>query len=202
MSECLEDPVREDNGWVEVDDPDQGIGKKVTFFWLVALVILLVDQTSKAAALAYLDRMHPFPIIPSLFELRLEFNRGAAFSLFVGGRWIFVAVSITALVFLPLYLRSLFQAGETSWVYPIGLGMILGGAMGNALDRIFRLEGRVVDFFHAFWGPHSFPVFNVADSAITIGLFFLLMILFFPRLFESSAKLKVEDDVADSVQDR
>ncbi len=202
MSNLPGEPLSEGNGWIEVEEPECGTGRKVTFFWLIALVVLLIDQTSKAAALAFLDRMHPFPVIPSLFELRLEFNKGAAFSLFVGGRWIFVAVSIAALFFLPLYLRSLFQAGETSWVYPVGIGLILGGAMGNALDRIFRHEGRVVDFFHAFWGRHSFPVFNVADSAITIGLFFLLMILFLPGLFAAGFSEKVEQDVADTVQDR
>jgi len=174
----------------EVDSPEEppveidleGYDRRTFIFWLLALLTLLVDQTSKAAALEFLDRDHPFPIIPHLFELRLEFNRGAAFSLFVGGRWIFVGVSFAAMVFLPLYLRSLLQSGEKSWLYPIGLGLILGGAMGNALDRIFRDQGMVVDFFHAFWRRHSFPVFNIADSAITVGLGFLLLVMFLPEI--------------------
>ena len=156
--------------------------RRLYAFWLIALMTLLADQTGKAAALTFLDQQHPFPILPGLFELRLEFNRGAAFSLFVGGRWIFVTVSLAAIVFLPVYLRSLLQAGEMSWLYPIGLGLILGGAMGNALDRVFRHEGMVVDFFHAFWRKHSFPVFNIADSAISVGLGVLLLVMFFPGL--------------------
>ncbi len=160
----------------------EGTDHRTYVFWLLALITMLVDQTSKAAALELLDRNHPFPIIPHLFELRLEFNRGAAFSLFVGGRWIFVAVSLAAMIFLPVYLRNLLQAGERNWLYPIGLGLILGGAVGNALDRLFREQGMVVDFFHAYWKRHSFPVFNIADSAITVGLGALLLVMFFPEI--------------------
>jgi signal peptidase II len=158
-----------------------GNDRRAYVFWLLALLTVLVDQTSKAAALELLDRNHPFPIIPYLFELRLEFNRGAAFSVFVGGRWIFVAVSLAAVIFLPMYLRNLLQSGERNWLYPIGLGLILGGAMGNAIDRVFREQGMVVDFFHAHWRRHSFPVFNIADSAITIGLGVLLLVMFLPE---------------------
>ena len=174
----------------EVESPDEppveidleGNDRRTFIFWLLALLTLLADQTSKMAALEFLDRDHPFLIIPNLFELRLEFNRGAAFSLFVGGRWIFVGVSFAAMIFLPMYLRNLLQSGERNWLYPVGLGLILGGAMGNALDRIFREQGMVVDFFHAFWRRHSFPVFNIADSAITVGLGLLLLVMFLPGI--------------------
>jgi signal peptidase II len=149
----------------------------------VALFALLADQASKAAVLALLHRGVPLPIFPGLFELRLEFNPGAAFSLFIGGRWVFVAVSIAAFLFLPMYLSSLLRAGERHWIYPAGVGLILGGAIGNALDRVFRDKGWVVDFFHAHWGNHSFPVFNVADSCITVGLSALLFAMLFPGCF-------------------
>ncbi len=181
MSEEPDAPVEvPEEGPVEIDL--EGNDRRVYIFWLLALLTLLVDQTSKAAALQLLERDQAFPIIPYLFELRLEFNRGAAFSLFVGGRWIFVMVSLVAMIFLPVYLRNLLQSGERNWFYPIGLGLILGGAMGNAIDRIFREQGMVVDFFHAFWRKHSFPVFNVADSAITVGLVALLAVMFLPEI--------------------
>lgn len=171
-------------------------------FWSVVASLILVDQGSKILALHHLSPMSGLPIIPDLFELRLAFNPGAAFSLFVGGRWVFVAVSALALVFLPLYLRSLIAMGERSWIFPIGVGLVLGGALGNAFDRIFRREGLVVDFFHVYWREHSFPLFNVADSGITIGLIMLLTVTFFPATFLSTAQKESHDHVADPLQDR
>ncbi|MCB9767173.1 MAG: signal peptidase II [Candidatus Omnitrophica bacterium] len=139
-------------------------------FWGCGVLALVLDQATKWIALATLDPYAPPSVIPGLFELRLVHNDGAAFSMFQGGRWLFIAVSIGAALFLPFYLRSLLNEGENHSFYPLGLGLIWGGAMGNAVDRVFREQGLVVDFFHVFWKDHSFPVFNVADSAITAGL--------------------------------
>ncbi len=184
-----------------VADPG-AVSRAFRLFWSVAAVAFLADQASKEAALALMDRTSRVPIVPGLFELRLEFNSGAAFSLFVGGRWFFVAVSAAALVFLPSYLLGLVRGGEQHRVYPLALGLILGGAMGNALDRCFRPKGYVVDFFHAYWGKHSFPVFNVADSAITVGLGVLLLAMFLGggRVSRTSEEQEEgESDVAGSV---
>lgn len=144
-------------------------------FWGMAVSSVILDQASKWAALHYLDPANPVPILPGLFDLQLVFNPGAAFSMFQGARWMFILVSGLAVVFLPWYLASLFRQGETDWVHPAGLGLVMGGAVGNAIDRIFRHEGLVVDFFHAFWRDRHFPVFNVADSAITVGIGLLLI---------------------------
>ena len=179
------------------------------WFVVCALAALSLDQLSKEVILRTLEPATPIPLIPNLFELRLVFNPGAAFSLFEGGRWMFISVSLGAILFLPYYLRGLLRQGERSPVYPIGLGLILGGAMGNAIDRVFRPEGLVVDFFHAYWGAHSFPVFNVADSAISVGLVLLLAFMIFapvaapppmPAALESpERKEEGERDVAGSL---
>lgn len=192
----------------EISSPEtdrEALSRAFRLFWSVAVLAFLADQASKEAALAFMDRTSRIPILPGLFELRLEFNPGAAFSLFVGGRWFFVGVSAAALVFLPSYLRGLVRGGEHHRVYPLALGLILGGAMGNALDRCFRPKGYVVDFFHAYWGKHSFPVFNVADSAITVGLGVLLLAMFLIGERETpptEEQGEGESNVAGSVQDR
>ena len=148
-------------------------------FWTCGILAVVLDQGTKWLALSTLDPYNPPTILPGLFELQLVHNDGAAFSLFQGGRWMFIAVSIAAAFFLPLYLKSLIGEGESHPFYPLGLGLIWGGAMGNALDRIFREQGLVVDFFHVVWSQYSFPVFNVADSAITLGLVALLFVALF-----------------------
>jgi signal peptidase II len=187
--------------------PESG---KVRGLWLwfigCAAVALVADQVTKEVMLHLLDPANPIPIVPGCFELLLVFNPGAAFSMFEGARWMFIGVSALALVFLPYYLRGLMRQGERSRGYPIGLGMILGGAIGNAIDRLFRPEGLVVDFFHAFWGDKHFPVFNVADSAISVGLAVLMLTMVLrpaaagqARLVEGPAESEGERDVAGSV---
>jgi len=166
-------------------------------FWTCGAMALVLDQATKWIALGHLDPYDPPTIIPNLFELRLVHNDGAAFSLFQGGRWVFILVSIGAAFFLPLYLRSLMRDGEDHLFYPIGLGLIWGGAMGNAVDRVFREDGLVVDFFHFFWKQYSFPVFNVADTAITIGLIAILFAAIFLENPKDSGPEK--ENASDSV---
>lgn len=153
----------------------------------MAALALFLDQGTKWMAESLLDPYRPPTLIPGLFELRLVHNDGAAFSMFRGGRWMFILISAAAAVFLPYYLRSLRREGENHLFLPIGLGLIWGGAMGNAIDRVFRDRGLVVDFFHFFWGEYSFPVFNIADSAITVGLFAIVWATLFPGLRDRSA---------------
>lgn len=143
------------------------------FPWLlVALAVLLLDQLTKAAiqgALAPGERMAVLPF----FDLVLAFNTGAAFSFLADAsgwqRTFFIAIALgaTALILYLLYRHS------TDRLFCAGLGLILGGAIGNLWDRITL--GHVVDFllFHAY-GWH-FPAFNVADSAITVGAALLIL---------------------------
>ena len=166
-------------------------------FWLTAFFALSLDQVSKWVALSYLDPYRPVEIIPNLFELRLVHNDGAAFSILPGGRWLFVLVSVAAALFLPLYQRSLLKEGEGHWLFSLGLGLIWGGAMGNAIDRVARAQGLVVDFIHFYLPGYQFPVFNVADSAITLGLGAVLFVTLFPS--KPAGKESRQPDAPDTV---
>ncbi|NGZ28991.1 MAG: signal peptidase II [Magnetococcales bacterium] len=146
---------------------------------LVAIFSLLLDQWSKWLAMQELaDRS--ITLLEGFFDLILVRNYGAAFGLFgslpVGWREGFLmAVAVVASVFILHLLRQ-----SHSRLEGVALGLILGGAIGNLLDR-YRY-GWVVDFFHAHWHDLSWPVFNVADSGITLGVAILLWI----NLFHSS----------------
>ena len=140
---------------------------------LTALVIVL-DQASKVWMLHHFflfQRLHLLPVL----DIILTYNTGAAFSMLADAagwqRWVFVALAFAVSVTLIVWLRRL--AAATQGLVACGLALIVGGALGNMLDRL-RL-GHVIDFIHAHWGLHYFPAFNVADSAITIGAGLLLL---------------------------
>ena len=138
-------------------------------FGLGALVVVLLDQLTKTWALRSLDD-GPIDLVGSL-RLKLTFNDGAAFSLGSGRTgWI----TALALVVVALLVRMGWRAEHR--LFALGLGVILGGALGNLTDRLLRagdglLGGRVVDFIDPQW----WPVFNVADIALWVGIGLLLL---------------------------
>lgn len=153
--------------------------------WLgISAVIVVVDQITKAVVLSRFVEGEQWPVIPGLFDLTLWYNRGAAFSFLASHdgwqRWFFVVVAVVASAFITyLLVRHRHQA-----LFATGLSLVLGGAIGNLIDRL-RL-GKVVDFFLFYQGSWSFPAFNVADSAITVGA--VLLILDEIRRIRSSPK--------------
>jgi len=144
----------------------------LSYLWLTALVIAL-DQTTKAAIEHSLGLYQSIVVLPVL-DITRAHNTGAAFSFLAGEagwqRWLFTVLAIVVSVALVLWLRRIdFEAR----VLASSVALILGGALGNVIDRL-RL-GHVIDFIHVHWGEHYFPAFNVADSAITIGAALLLL---------------------------
>ena len=147
---------------------------------VVALAVVLVDQIVKAGVLSYSARpdVDPRPLTPFL-DLVLRWNRGISFSLFArdsaSGQIVLVALTLAVTGVLTLWLLR-----SRSGLPAVGLGLIIGGALGNAIDRV--AHGAVVDYLdlHAF-GRHFF-VFNVADAAINIGVALLILdLLLAPR---------------------
>jgi signal peptidase II len=136
--------------------------------WLgIAFIVILIDQLSKIT-ITKLFELGEDKMLTSFFNLTLAYNRGAAFSFLSnqGGwqRYFFTAIAIAAVVFIVYLLRR--HAGQRLFCW--ALALIMGGAIGNVIDRLWY--GHVIDFldFHlAGWG--HFPAFNIADSAITIG---------------------------------
>jgi signal peptidase II len=137
---------------------------------VVALVCLVADQATKLIVLAVMDPPRRIEVLP-FADLVLVWNRGVSFGLFnqdsAALRWILIAVALGISVGLLVWLRRIHR------VLPaVAVGLILGGAIGNVVDR-FRF-GAVVDFVHLYAGDHAWPAFNVADSTITVGVLVLL----------------------------
>lgn len=134
------------------------------WLWLTALVIAL-DYLTKQAVLAHFVPGEEKALLP-VFSLVLAFNPGAAFSFLAGAagwqRWLFAGTALVASVVIVWLLR---RGGST--LFCAGLALILGGALGNLWDRV--TIGEVVDFLLFHWRGWSYPAFNVADSAITVG---------------------------------
>ncbi len=142
--------------------------KQNAVFALTAIAILLLDQLSKYLVIKNIPIHDSLEVIPNFFYLTHIKNSGAAFGIFQGMINIFIIVSIVAVV-LIIILRSLLEIN--SYLYNASLGFILGGAIGNLIDRV--IMGEVTDFLHIFF----WPVFNIADSFIVIGFIILIIIL-------------------------
>lgn len=142
------------------------------WLWLSALVVGL-DQATKWLAADRLDPYHSLPLAP-LFNLTLMYNEGAAFSFLAdaGGwqRWFFAGFAFMMSVVLVIWLLRL---GPGERLMAAALSLVVGGAMGNLVDRV--LTGSVVDFIDFHVGNWHWPAFNVADSAITLGVGLLLL---------------------------
>ncbi|HEX7387100.1 MAG TPA: signal peptidase II [Castellaniella sp.] len=141
--------------------------------WLVwALVVIAVDQAVKLWVVQSLSYGQRIPVLP-FFDITLLFNTGAAFSFLANGggaqRWLFTGIAVVAAV---LIIRWLYRNANQPMLCA-GLASILGGALGNALDRM--THGHVVDFLLFYWKDWYFPAFNVADVAITCGAALLIL---------------------------
>jgi signal peptidase II len=142
--------------------------------WLgVALIVLIADQFTKVLILGYY-KYGDATVVTSFFNIVRAHNTGAAFSFLAAAsgwqRWLFTGLGIAATLFILYMLRT--HAGQK--LFSFALACILGGAVGNVIDRL--LYGYVVDFLQFHWASRwYFPAFNVADSAITVGAACLIL---------------------------
>ncbi len=156
------------------------------WLWLSALVIVL-DQLSKAWVLATLDPGQKLAVIPGFFYWTLAFNDGAAFSFLAnsGGwqRWLFTLLALAIAAVLLVWMKRT-RAGD--WRTAVPLALVLGGALGNVIDRI-RL-GHVTDFILVYFGDWAYPAFNVADSAVCVGAVALILFSFLAPARQSDVR--------------
>jgi signal peptidase II len=141
--------------------------------WLgIALAVIVLDQVTKAMIVAAFQ-LGDARRVTSFFDIVRAHNRGAAFSFLNDAsgwqRWFFIGLGLVTAVFIVWLLAR--HGGQRMFGW--ALALILGGALGNVVDRI--LHGHVVDFLQFHWQQHYFPSFNVADSAITIGAVLLIL---------------------------
>jgi signal peptidase II len=151
-------------------DGDSRLGRPGRVYGILgatAVTIAAFDQVTKQLALAGLGD-GPIDVIPGVVTLRLTLNPGGAFGL--GREWpgLFLAATVVVIVMILSWVR---RVDDLRWLVP--LGMIVGGGVGNLIDRVFRpFDGQVVDFVDL----HIWPVFNVADSAIVVGVLLIALL--------------------------
>jgi len=148
--------------------------------WLsLSLLVLVLDQLSKLWVVANFDLYESIQLIPQL-NFTYVHNTGAAFSFLssAGGwqRWFFVAIALVASISLSVWLTRLKPSER--WM-AVTLSLILGGAIGNVLDRI--AYGYVIDFIDVYYQTWHWPVFNIADCAISVGVLMMLIDTFRPQ---------------------
>lgn len=127
------------------------------------------------------------PIIDNILYITSHRNRGAAWGILQGQMWLFYVITIIVIVAIMYYMQ---KAAKGKWLLGVSLALMLGGAIGNFIDRVVRKE--VVDFIHTYIFTYNFPVFNIADSALVIGVV-VLMIQMLREERESKEKLHGEN---------
>jgi signal peptidase II len=146
-----------------------------------ALVVLVLDQITKLLALERLAPGVPVHVVDGFFSLTLVMNPGLAFGMLsstpTAWRWIVALLSIGALAVLAMVGVRLLPAGGSAT--GVALGFIFGGAVGNLIDR--GRFGAVVDFLDFYWRAYHWPAFNVADSAISVGVALLALRIVWPE---------------------
>ncbi len=151
----------------------KGAGSGLSFWLLLSLVVILLDQLTKILVLRNFQFAERKSIVSGFFDLTLVYNKGAAFSFLANAdgwqRWFFIGIGVVASLFMLWLLAK--HAGQR--LFCLALALILGGAIGNVIDRI-RL-GKVVDFLLVHYQQSYFPAFNVADAAITCGAMLLIL---------------------------
>jgi signal peptidase II len=154
-------------------------GSRAFMWYALALVIIVMDQWTKWLAETKLTFHDPVPVIEPFLNWTLAYNYGAAFSFLAdaGGwqKWFFSGLALVMSLFLTIYL---IKAPRKATLLSFGLALVLGGALGNLIDRL--LHGHVIDFIHVHYADAwHYPIFNIADIGISIGVLLIVIDMLF-----------------------
>jgi signal peptidase II len=158
---------------VSSEEPASGGITRAVILLLTALAILMADQLTKALVVANLAVGEKASVLGDVVQIWHAQNRGAAFSLFQGGTIFFLIVSILSIGMVAYFHRTL--RGRSPWLHVV-LGVILGGTLGNFIDRL--RQAYVTDWLSVGIGDARWPTFNVADSSVVVGIGILVIYLF------------------------
>jgi signal peptidase II len=147
------------------------LNKKLLILLISFPIIIILDQLTKSWAVSALELNTKIPIIENFFYLTLVYNRGAAWSIFSGNRWFLVAVSSLATIGFTFYYFKIMKSSSTFTL--TGLALTIAGTFGNLIDR--ALFGEVVDFLDFLIIGYDYPVFNIADTSLVVGMIILVL---------------------------
>ena len=143
-------------------------------YYGLTLIVILLDQWTKWLIVQSMEIGESVPVIENLLHITSHRNRGAAWGMLEGQFWLFYIITAVVVVGIIYFMQ---KEAKGKPLMKISLAVLLGGAIGNFIDRVFRKE--VVDFIHTYIGTYSFPVFNIADSALCIGVALVFIKTFF-----------------------
>lgn len=152
-------------------------------YYIIAIFIILLDQFTKWLVVKNMDLYEQIPIIENFFYLTSHRNAGAAWGILQGQMYFFYIITFIVIVALIYFLQA--YAKTSKWM-SVAISFILGGAIGNLIDRVFYKE--VVDFFDFIIIGYDYPIFNIADSALVIGVILFLMSSFMEDKKKGRAK--------------
>ncbi|MFD0960286.1 signal peptidase II [Paenibacillus chungangensis] len=158
------------------------------YFYWISLLVLALDFITKLIVKTKMNIDDEISIIGNFFLITSHRNRGAAFGILQEQRTFFIIVTVIIVIGLIWYIQMMRKSAKP--VLMIGLGLVLGGAVGNFIDRV--RFGEVVDFFKFNFGSYTFPIFNIADSAIVIGVG-LIMLDTLLGMKEEKARMRRDD---------
>jgi len=152
-------------------------------YYVIALIIIAIDQLTKWIVMKTMELGEQITIIENFFYLTSHRNSGAAWGILEGQMMFFYIITIIAVIIVVYYMQ---KYGKDSKLLALGFSFILGGAIGNFIDRLIRQE--VVDFFDFVIFGYDFPIFNIADSALTIGVIFVIIAMIIDEKKERNRK--------------
>lgn len=159
------------------------------FYFIIALLVIGLDQLTKWFIVNYMNFGDSITVIKDFLFITSHRNTGAAWGILEGQMWFFYIITVLVIIALIYYMKKAKNEGA---LFKLSLAMMLGGAIGNFIDRVFRKE--VVDFIHTYPFGYNFPIFNVADSSLVVGVGLLLIYM----LFEEKLAKKKEKTNAES----
>nr|WP_263623398.1 signal peptidase II [Bacillus infantis] len=140
------------------------------FYYIIALFVIALDQLTKWLIVKNMELGESIPVIENFLYITSHRNRGAAWGILEGQMWFFYVITVAVIIGIVYYIKT---AAKGKRLLGIALGLMLGGAIGNFIDRVFRKE--VVDFVNTYIFGYDFPVFNVADSSLVVGVIILMI---------------------------
>ena len=153
------------------------------YYYLLALVIIALEQITKAIIVNKMELGESIQVIENFLYITSHRNPGAAWGILAGKMWFFYIVTVVVIIALVFYIQKM---AKTHMLVGVALALMLGGAIGNFIDRILHQE--VVDFIDTYIFGYNFPIFNVADSALTVGVALLIIYMLFEEKFLKERK--------------
>lgn len=137
---------------------------------MIALFVIALDQLTKWLIVKNFELGESVKVIEDFLYITSHRNKGAAWGILQGQMWFFYIITVIVIIGIIYYMQ---KAAKGKWLLGVSLGLMLGGAIGNFIDRVFRKE--VVDFVNTYIFGYDFPVFNVADASLVVGVAMLMI---------------------------